>query len=78
MEDLQKKTFAKTLVTNSYFTKEFKQYVKKAKLAKVEDKSDYDANITCFHSIAVRNSNVGAYPPFPFKLDRRLEVSSTD
>ena len=59
-------------MTNSDYTKEFKQYVQKAKLAKEEDKSDDDANITRFPSIAVLNADVGASPPFPVKLDGNL------
>ena len=41
-------------------------------MAKEEDKSNYDTNITCFPSIAVLNANVGASPPFPVKLDGNL------
>ena len=41
-------------------------------MAKEEDKSDDDANITCFPSIAVLNANVGASPPLSVKLDGNL------
>ena len=43
-----------------------------AKLAKEEDKSDDDTNITCFPSITDVNANVGASPPLPVKLERNL------
>ena len=69
---LTKETFSKSLVTNSDSSKEFKQYLKKAKLAKEEDKYDDDANITFFPSIAVLNDNVGASPPLPVNLDGNL------
>ena len=59
----QKKAFENALLTNYDSAKEFKQYVKKAKL---------DANITCFPSIEVINSYVSASPPYPVKLDRNL------
>ena len=59
----QKKAFENALLTNYDSAKEFKQYVKKAKL---------DANITCFPSIEVINSYVSAPPPYPVKLDRNL------
>ena len=41
-------------------------------MAKEEDKSDYDINITCFPSIAVLNADVGASPPFPVKLYKNM------
>ena len=69
MVDLQKKAFSKALVTNSDSAKEFNKYVKKAKLAKEEDKSDDDTNITCFPGIVVLNANVSASPPLPVKID---------
>ena len=72
MGDPQKKAFAKSLVTNSESAKEFKQYVKKAKMAKEDYKSNDDANITCFPTIAVLNVNVGASPPFTTKIDGNL------
>ena len=72
MGNLQKKAFAKALVTNSDSAKEFKQYVKNSKMAKEGYKSDDDANITCFPTIAVLNVDFGASPPFPFKLDGNL------
>ena len=43
-----------------------------SKIAKEEDKYDDDVNITCFPNIAVLNSNVGASPPLPVKLDGNL------
>ena len=42
------------------------------KLAKEEDKSDDDTNITLFSRIAVLNVNVGASPPLPVNLDGNL------
>ena len=50
MGDINKKDFAKSLLNKFDSANKFKQYVKKAKLAKEEDKSDDDANITCFPS----------------------------
>ena len=41
-------------------------------MAKEEDKSDDDADITCFPNIAVLNADVGASPPLPVKLDGNL------
>ena len=41
-------------------------------MAKEEDKYDDDANIPCFTSIAVLNTNFGASHPLPVKLDRNL------
>ena len=72
MVDHQKKAFAKALVTNYEPVKEFKQYVKITKMAKGEDKSDDDLNITCFPTIAILNVGVGASLPLPVKLDGNL------
>ena len=72
MVDHQKKAFAKALVTNSGSVKKFKQYIKKAKLAKEGDESDDGVNITCLPNIVVLNSDVGASPPLPAKLDGNL------
>ena len=69
MGDHQKKDVDKALVTNSESAKEFKQYVKNSKMAKEEDKSDNDLNITCFPTIAIINAGVGASLPLPVKLD---------
>ena len=42
-------------------------------MAKEEDKSDYDINITCFPSIAVLNADVGASPLLQVNLDGNLD-----
>ena len=76
MGDHQKKAFAKSLVTKYYSAKEFKKYVKNAKVAKEEDKSDDDANITRFPSIAVLNAEVGSAPLLPVKLEGNLASSA--
>ena len=72
MGDRQKKAFSEALVTNSDYAKEFKQYVKKAKLSKEEDKSDDDTNINRFPIIAVLNDDIGASPSFLVKLEGNL------
>ena len=41
-------------------------------MAKDEDKSYDDANIPCLPSIAVLNTNFGAFHPLPVKLDGNL------